>query len=356
MSNATHRTVRAQALHYLARPHSSVPTQPLHTEAAWLHRDVADASQWTDTLDDATLAEVATTLRAVEQRPLDTLGAADVPLPTLATSIERWRAALTAGRGFVRIRGVPVDDWSSAMVERFYWALGQHLGRPGAQNGRGELLGHVRDLRLGKDGDVRQYMTAEAISFHCDAADAVGLLCLKTAREGGRSRIASSVAIFNALLAQHPELVARLFEPIDVDARSDGGTDVFRVRPAAHHQGRLRTFYHSEYTRTASRHRGVASLDDGQQALLDAYDALAASEAHCLEMDLRPGDIQLISNHTVVHARSGYTDHDDPERRRHLLRLWLTLEPPGSLHERWLRLKAKAEIAVGLARRAWQRR
>ena len=40
-------------------------------------------------------------------------------------------------------------------------------------------------------------------------------------------------------------------------------------------------------------------------------------------MALEPGDIQLLSNHTIVHARTAY--EDDPGRKRHLLRLWLTL-------------------------------
>lgn len=355
-ANATHRTVRAQALHYLARPHSHVPQAPVHTEAAWRRDDVQNEDAWTDTLSADTIAALEPELRAVASRPLHTLSGRDIPLAVLQDAVVRWRDVLIRGRGFVRIRGVPVQAWPLAWVERLYWALGQHLGLPGAQNGDGELLGHVRDLRLGKDGDVRQYMTSEAISFHCDAADVVGLLCLKTAREGGRSRIASSVAVFNALLEQHPQLAPLLFEPFDVDARSDGGTDVFRVRPAAYHAGRLRTFYHSEYIRTASRHAGVASLSAKQLQLLDAYDALASSPEHCIEMDLIPGDIQLISNHTVVHSRTAYVDHDDPSLRRHLLRLWLTIEAPDSARERWLRFRSKAEIGIALARRSWQRR
>jgi len=352
----THRTVRSQALHYLARPHSQIPSGPVLTQAAWKKGDVGNPDAWTDTLTPEVLAELEPGLRAMEDRPLSALGPRDIPLAPLAAALQRWRAALLHGRGFVRIRGVPVDDWPLALVERFYWALGQQLGRPGAQNGQGDLLGHVRDLRLGKDGDVRQYMTSEGISFHCDAADVVGLLCLKAAREGGRSRIASSVSIFNALLEDDPELAKLLFRPLDVDTRSDGGTDVFTVQPAAFHAGRLRTFYHSEYVRTASRHRGVGPLLPEQLRLLDAYDALASSAAHCLEMELRPGDIQLISNHTVVHSRSAYVDHEDPGLRRHLLRLWLTLESPATMYERWLRVCSMSQLAVNLAKRSWRRR
>jgi hypothetical protein len=43
-------------------------------------------------------------------------------------------------------------------------------------------------------------------------------------------------------------------------------------------------------------------------------------------MNFMPGDIQFLHNHTILHARSGYEDWPEPERKRHLLRLWLA--PP----------------------------
>jgi hypothetical protein len=39
-------------------------------------------------------------------------------------------------------------------------------------------------------------------------------------------------------------------------------------------------------------------------------------------MALEPGDIQLLNNFLVVHARTEFTDDPDPAKRRHLLRLW----------------------------------
>lgn len=346
----SHRSVRAQALHYLARPHTAVPTTPVRSPAAWTRADVEDPTAWSHTLTPCELEALERALAHSVDVPLDRLTKAAFPLPELGPAIERWRTQVTRGLGFIRIRGVPVTRWSISAVERFYWGLAQHLGRPGAQNGRGELLGHVRDLRLGLDGHVRQYMTAEAIDFHCDAADAVGLLCLRPAKTGGLSRIASSVAVFNALLERRPDLAPLLFERMDFDARSDAGTEVFRARPAAFDGERLRTFYHSEYLRTAARHPGVPPLRDAQVELLDLYDALASSPTHCLEMALEPGDIQLISNHTVVHARSSYVDHESLAARRHLLRLWLTLEQPASLRERWHRARMLGELLLDLRR------
>ncbi|MCB9597046.1 MAG: TauD/TfdA family dioxygenase [Sandaracinaceae bacterium] len=340
------RSVHVQTIHYLGRPHVAIPRRPVGGAAAWVAADHRDEARWTHALAAEEIAEAERALRTSAAIELRRLRAEDFPLPRLAPHVAAWRRELTSGRGFLRIRGVPTDRWSPDEVERFYWALGKHLGIPGAQNADGHLLGHVRDERLDADGRVRQYKTREAINYHCDAADVVGLLCLRPAKEGGRSRIASSVTVFDRLLGERPDLIPALFEPTHVDTRGDGGVDSFCVRPCAFHAGRLRTFYHGEYFRTVTRYPGIPPLSEAKAALLDRYDALAASDELHLEMELAPGDIQLISNHTIVHSRTGYVDHEDLAARRHLLRLWLSIEEPASWTERALRARAVTEVTA----------
>jgi alpha-ketoglutarate-dependent taurine dioxygenase len=60
--------------------------------------------------------------------------------------------------------------------------------------------------------------------------------------------------------------------------------------------------------------------------LLEVYEEIALTPGIYLDMDLEPGDVQLVSNHTVLHARTQYEEWPEPERKRHLLRLWLSLE------------------------------
>jgi hypothetical protein len=247
----------------------------------------------------------------------------------LSPVIDRWRETLADGSGFQLVRGVPVRDWSQAEAERFFWCFGLHLGRPGEQNPQGHLLGHVIDTGEGKqDPAARLYKTAANIAYHCDAADAVGLLCLKKARRGGHSRIASSVTVFNELLQRRPELAARLFEPLLLDIRDrevDAPGSTLPVQPACYAGGTLRTFYHADYFRSVVRHADVPPLDAGVKDLLECYEAIANEPGIYLDMDLQPGDIQLLSNHSILHARTDYEDFDDPAERRHLLRLWLSL-------------------------------
>ena len=41
------------------------------------------------------------------------------------------------------------------------------------------------------------------------------------------------------------------------------------------------------------------------------------------DMEFRQGDIQFLHNRVILHSRGAFVDFPEPERRRHLLRLWL---------------------------------
>ena len=135
------------------------------------------------------------------------------------------------------------------------------------------------------------------------------------------------MSVYDALLGRRPALIDRLYEPFLLDTRDeqrDGGPPFIPVLPCRFAGGRLRTFYHSDYFRSVERHADAPRFTAAERELMDLYEAIANDPELYLDMDLEPGDIQLISNHTTLHARTAY--EDDPEHRRHLLRLWLSLE------------------------------
>jgi len=326
------RSFAEQALHYFDRTHDAPPAEPLSGPAAWRGEELARRDDWIVVLqanDVAELDALRTELRA-RGRTVATLRREDVVLPTLGPTIVAWRRELVDGRGFLVVRGLPVERWGDEDAALVYWALGLALGRPGAQNPEGDLLGHVRDT--GEDaGDpfVRRYRTAGDIAYHCDLADVVGLLCLRAARAGGASRLVSSVTVFNELSRRRPDLVERLFEPMYLDRRNetkDGGPGWVPVIPCRFASGKLRTFYHSDYFRSVTRHADVPRFTAAEQELLDLYEAIAAEPALRLDMQFAAGDVQLVSNHVILHARTSYEDAPDPTRQRHLLRLWLSLD------------------------------
>ena len=239
-----------QTTRYFDRRHIGVPTAVPLGPAAWRAADVADSRRWMVHLGDSQIAELEDAYAAAvgSGRRMSGLASSDFELLSLAEEIAAWGKEVSDGRGFVVIRGFPVERWGIAQTEYIYWAIGQHLGRPGAQNPKGDLLGHVVDHRDSGDLDaVRAYRTARFIGYHCDGADVVGLLCLVNSARGGLSRIVSSVSVFAELLHSHPELAARMCEPFALDLRHDTD-DVkhLQVRPVCHDGRSVRTFFDSD--------------------------------------------------------------------------------------------------------------
>ncbi len=329
---ATYPSFREQSAHYFNRPHDEIPGDPVEAAAAWRGDVLADDDTWRFPLSSAQIKEIELAIGSAlaTGRPTGELRREDFPLPNLGPAIAAWREELDTGRGFVVLTGLPVDRWPDTHCEIFFWCFGLHLGRPGGQNPAGDLLGHVRDTGVREhDEFVRLYQTTANIAYHCDAADVVGLLCKNKARSGGSSRIVSSVSVYNELAEKHPDLARRLYEPMLLDVRDAKPGDALRyfpVPPCRYASGRLRTFYHSDYFRSVERHRDAPRHTELERELLDRYEEIANTPGLYLDMDLEPGDIQLVSNHTVLHARTEYREWPEPERKRHLLRLWLSLD------------------------------
>ena len=224
--------------------------------------------------------------------------------------------------------GFPIDQLSPEATELAYIGLGLQLGIPVGQDADASLLGHVRDEGVTRtDPSVRFYRTRARQDFHADGSDLVGLLCLKRAKFGGQSRIASSLAIYNEILRRRPDLVDVLYQPMywdRNDEQSSGQDPFFALSVFNDVAGIPRIFYIGWYIRDAQRHPQVPRLTDLQLEALDLIESIANDPEFYLEMDFEPGDIQLLANAKILHSREQYEDHDEADRRRHLLRLWLT--------------------------------
>jgi hypothetical protein len=189
----------------------------------------------------------------------------------------------------------------------------------------------VRDLGLSAEQDptVRIYQTTERQTFHTDSCDVVALLCLKTAKSGGLSSITSSMSIYNIMAQYRPDLAKRLFTPFSTDRRGEvpeGKKPFFDIPVFNDHAGYLSVIYAGRYIQSAQRLAEARRLSDLDLEALDYFDGLANDSDLRLDMEFRPGDMQFLHNHTVLHDRTAYVDWDEPERKRHLLRLWLA--PP----------------------------
>ena len=298
--------------------------------AAWYGPDVSRRDDWLMPLGTTEVAEVEAATKALVARNADiaAITARDFPLPTLGAKL-RARAddEVLNGRGFLLLRGLPVERWSMAESATAFFGLGAHLGSARSQNGKGHVLGHVQDLGLDvKDPNVRIYQTHERQTYHTDSCDIVGLLCLKTAKSGGLSALVSSTTIFNEMRRQRPDLLQLLFQPLATDRRGEvpeGQKPYFEIPVFNWHKGYLTAIYQRQYIDSAQRFADAPRLSSAQVEALDMFDRLANDPKLNLFMEFKPGDVQLVHNHTMLHDRTGFEDWPEPERRRHLLRLWL---------------------------------
>jgi hypothetical protein len=235
--------------------------------------------------------------------------------------------AVLNGRGFVLIKSLPVDRWTRREAAIAFLAIGVHLGKLRMQNAVGHLLGHVKDLgRSSSDPNTRIYQTRERQTHHTDSCDVVGLLCLRAAKAGGLSSLVSSTTIFNEIRRRRPDLLSVLLQPIETDRRGEvpeGSKPYFNIPVFNYHDGLVSAIYQRQYIESARRFPGVEPLSTIQREALDLFDELANDPKLNLMMDLEPGDIQLVHNHTILHDRTAFEDYPEPERKRHLLRLWV---------------------------------
>ncbi len=296
--------------------------------AVWRPADLA-VEEWRVELSPSQRATLAAAGRAAVAagHTAATLDRAAFPLPGMEAELADWSARLERGRGFLLLRGFPIDELTTEELELAWVGLGTHLGVPVAQNKWGELLTHVRDERLPADaGKVRLYRTRERQDFHTDGADIIGLLCLHRARSGGESKLVSSWALYNELLSTRPDLLEALYHPVGWDRQGDvppGEAPWFLLAPINDVGGTARLFYLGWYIRDSQQHADAPRLTPLQLEAMETLERLANDPAFHVEMGFEPGDVQLLNNGRILHAREAYEDDVDPAERRHLLRLWL---------------------------------
>ena len=304
--------------------------RPVTGPSVWTGPEMARRDDWLVHLDDDDVAELEAALAHARSRGIGIpqLTRKDFPLPRLASKLAGVLRELEQGRGFALIRGLDAERYSKADTALIYWGVGAHFGPAFAQNAQGEMLGHVRDLGADWRSDMkaRGYQTRLRLPFHNDSTDLVGLLCLRRAKSGGDSLIVSSTAVHNTVLERRPDLAQVLYQPWCVDRRGEesAGQKPWYVTPCFNrHEGRMFIRYNRTFIESAQRFAEVPRLTPLQIEALDMMDALCADPSLCLAMPFAPGDMQFICNYTVLHSRGEYEDYAEPDRKRHLLRLWL---------------------------------
>ena len=305
--------------------------RPIEAPYAWKGADLQHRTDWIRPFTPSELEEIDVAVQGVKRRGLDWVDVTreDFPLPAFSAEIGKIAQELETGRGMVLLRGLPLE-YSPEDLRLAYWGIGTHLGTAVSQGGRGELLGIVEDE--GKEVEItkrRGSKTAGSLPFHSDRCDVVGLLCVRKAKSGGLSRIVSAAAIHNEILARRPDLMDVFYADWYNSRQGDEQPGESRAYPKpifGFRDGHFTGLFSPAYIKSAQAFPEVPRLTRPQEEALELFGGLSDSLA--LDMAFEPGDIQLLNNHLIYHARTRYDDHPEKDRKRLLLRLWLSV--PGS--------------------------
>lgn len=302
---------------------------PISGVTAWRHADIDD--EWLYTFSDADIAELENAARQAQASGKGHLGFGreDFPLDTLDGRVADMLRDVEAGRGFIVLRGLPVGRYDRETAETIYWGLGRHFGTAISQNAKGQRLAEVRDR--GHDYseiNSRGYTTRARLTPHVDTSDMTALLCLHPAKEGGLSTLASSVTVYNEVLANHPEYLELLFRGFHHDLRGEGVTGRLdevtneRIPVFSFCENQLSCCFNLKAMETGADKIGEPLTGLERDALNYIIETADRPDIR-FDMALEQGDIQLINNYAVLHSRSDYVDYPEPERKRNMLRLWI---------------------------------
>jgi len=316
----------------------------------WTGAELGRSTDWIRHVPASAVAECDAALEGLRRRGVTWphFGREEFPLPTFARELADVSHELEHGRGLVLLRGFPVERYAPEDLKTVYWGLGAHLGHARYQNARGELIGEVRD-EVRRYGDVDEpamdrtlgrssrskARSSGPLRFHTDRCDVVSLLCVRTARAGGLSRVVSAPAVARAMRERRPDLHALLWQDYWRSRQGEeagGERQAYALPIFAEHEGRFTTQYSRTFVEAAQKLAGVPRLTAAQEEALDLH--AATCEELAFTHAFAPGDLQLLNNHVVYHARTAYEDDAGLERDRLLLRLWLAPRnsrrlPPG---------------------------
>jgi hypothetical protein len=302
---------------------------PVEDASVWDASSFASMDGWLRHLDATHLQEIDSAIRSLRAkgRTLATVQREDFVMPTLTRMLQDMLHTDLAQRGFSMIRGFPVDQYSDEEKEMFFWAVGLCMGKGVSQNAEGHRLGHVRSQGLDYDKlNVRGYQTQAHLPFHCDPSDVVGLFCMAAAKSGGLSSVISGMAMYNAVLREHPEYLDLLYRGFRYDRRGEEteyqGPISDYVPVFSQCEGQLSIRYVRKSMETAQQKLGKPFTPE-ELEVLDYMEELSQRPELIYAMMLEPGDMQFCNNYLVLHSRTAYEEAEPPAPKRHLLRLWI---------------------------------
>ncbi|MEM1294322.1 MAG: TauD/TfdA family dioxygenase [Verrucomicrobiota bacterium] len=306
--------------------------KPIDHPGAWDAAELIGRKDWSVSLGESAQTEVEQALGSTKNRPIEDLEASDFGFEKLAKTLRDLQTSLEEGCGATLLRGLKIDQLSKEECRRLFWGISLHLGTPVSQSAKGEKIFSVRDEGFAEgDSRARGPNTRKKLSFHTDRCDVIGFFCLQQAKSGGENEVVSSMAIYNRILESRPDLLEELFSPYcylrhNVDLGNEKPyceQPIFSFQDGVFASAFLRVLIERAY-----QSEGLPEMTLRQREALDLIEEIAADETLHVRFRQGPGDILFLNNWVTYHRRTEFEDDPDPQKRRHILRIWLS--PPNN--------------------------
>lgn len=286
------------------------------------------------TLEGKHLDELRATAKEISENPLPTeaLRPHYFDMPACSILMNAVRKQLNEGMGFAIIDRLPIDEFGGETSKKLYWILMNMIGGTVAQKWDGTMLYDVTDTKVetAAGNGVRSSKTNAAQGYHVDNAfnlppDFVALFCLQTAIEGGISGLISFETIYNILLERYSDLLPRLYQPFYYDRQHEHapGESLTHKKPMIEYDGKCIAFNFSPRIIRQGYELAGIEMDGPAKAVLEALREITELSGIGKSFAFERGQIQIVNNRRLGHRRTGFTDHIEPSKRRHLVRIWI---------------------------------
>lgn len=298
---------------------------------AW-RRDTLSPRDWLVEVPPRCVEELDAVVQRLRRDPLPTLllGPDQFALSACAELMGTVRTRLRDGIGLAVVSRLPVERYEAEEHRALCWLLTQLLERPVAQAWSGAMLYDVRDTGRTLEYGVRRSITNLDLTFHTDGPwldvppHLVGLYCVNPAQEGGVSRFVSFGTVHNELRRRHPRLLSRLYRPFPWDRQAEHAPGEPRAgaQPIFQYDGRALVGRFNERLIETGAELAGAPLGAEDRDALEAMRGVVDSPALWVEFTIERGQIQYLNNRAFAHSRTDFRDALEPERKRHMIRVW----------------------------------
>jgi hypothetical protein len=314
----------------------SVQPLPRQTDErmAWRRDSFKSPQDYIVEFNDADRSEVLAAVDAAHRKgrltPAHALGPEAFRFKRLSERLRRAYDEVRSGYGFIVLRGLPIDGVTLDEFIAAVWGVGTHFGHPLSQNAQGELIGHVIDA-TSEEQTPRMFRSNLELRLHTDVTAMISLACWHKSESGGASFLASGITIHDEIQRRAPHLLAPLYNGfyyhrLGEEGEGEETATPYRMPVFTNRSGQISCRYQRAGLAAGHRERNVP-LTDLEIEALDMFDEVARAPEHRLAFNLERGDMVVVNNYTVLHARTKFTEYAEPEKRRHLIRLWL--DAPG---------------------------